>query len=103
MAKEPKATHREQPHVHFILSDSSAAVYVDEALFDQNDTIGKLDIIGLLKRVGCTVTKEQVESSRRRTIKAPAGASSLTAAEVRAAVQAVPPKAEKRPRRRKSP
>jgi hypothetical protein len=44
-------------------------LYVDGALFDANSSLAECDILGLLRKVGCVVLKEEVE---RRGKKSPA-------------------------------
>lgn len=53
------------PAVHFRLFEGSVQVLVNQQVFDEGESIGKLDIFGLLRKVGCLVSKETIERQRR--------------------------------------
>lgn len=61
-----------QPTVRFVTSEEWVEVYVDDRLFDANLSIGRLDLLGLLRKVGCVVQKvEATKPLKQRTSKLP--------------------------------
>lgn len=61
-----------KPVIRFVTSEEWVEVYVNDTLFDANHSIGRLDVLGLLRRVGCVVQKvEATKPLRRRNPKVP--------------------------------